>query len=178
MKDSGTGYCPHRLPRFMEAHAPGGTLVFLELLRSEEPLGPLDELLVEPRVAASLPPPHREEAAFPVDEDERVGGSGLAELKSRGVAAVLLAKADQRGPANEDGAADHDSTANYSISRVRTPLNDPLGAVIVNDKLSVPPAGMVSGTFAPEMLNPEVVALTVVIVQEKRIFPFKIWRVY
>jgi hypothetical protein len=57
-------------------------------------------------------------------------------------------------------------------------LYEPLGAVIVNERLSVPPAGIVNGTFAPEMENPEVVALTELIVQDKRMLPFVTDSVY
>jgi hypothetical protein len=39
---------------------------------------------------------------------------------------------------------------------------------MAKDRLSVPPAGIVRGVFAPEMLNPEVVALTELMVQEKK----------
>jgi hypothetical protein len=46
-----------------------------------------------------------------------------------------------------------------------------------NERLSEPPAGMLNGTFAPEILNPDVVALTELMVQEKK-GPFVIIRVF
>jgi hypothetical protein len=47
----------------------------------------------------------------------------------------------------------------------------------MNDRLSDPPAGIVRGTFAPETLNPPVVALTELIVQDSMMLVFVIDKV-
>jgi hypothetical protein len=49
---------------------------------------------------------------------------------------------------------------------------------MVNERLSVPPTGMVSGVFAPEMLNPDVKALTEATVHDVNKLGFVIVRVY
>jgi hypothetical protein len=46
--------------------------------------------------------------------------------------------------------------------------------VTVKERLSEPPAGIVSGVFAPDMLNPDVFAVTDVTVQESKMLEFVI----